>query len=74
MSNTIIYSKPNCSHCVAAKRMLDTWKIEYSVRELGTDLSREELLNLFPTARTMPQIVLHGEHIGGYAELQLALS
>ena len=74
MHETIVYSKPNCPHCVSAKRMLDNLKIEYSERVLGADLSREDLLSLFPNARTMPQIVLHGEHIGGYAELQLALT
>lgn len=74
MHETIVYSKPNCPHCVAAKRMLDTLNIEYSIKELGEDISREELLHLFPSARTMPQIVLYGEHIGGYAELQLTLT
>ena len=35
--------------------------------------SREELLELFPTARTFPQITIDGESIGGYTEFEAYL-
>jgi glutaredoxin len=36
---------------------------------MGTDYTREELMEMFPTARTVPQIKVNGESIGGYDQL-----
>ena len=34
------------------------------------DFSRDEFFNIFPTARTFPQIKIDGTDIGGYTELE----
>ena len=39
---------------------------EYSYKELDKDFTREEFFNIFPTARTFPQIKIDGNDIGGY--------
>jgi glutaredoxin len=39
----------------------------YTVRE---DITIEEFKEMFPEARTVPQIVVDGKHIGGYTELE----
>jgi len=43
---------------------------EYSYKELDKDFTREEFFNIFPTARTFPQIKIDGNDIGGYTELE----
>ena len=40
------------------------------VRKIGDGYTKEELLEEVPNARTVPQIFLNGEHVGGYTELQ----
>lgn len=76
----IIYSKENCPYCVRAKALLKKLNIEYNefvIGEQGSKLlesnqtwaTREDLLERAPNARTVPQIWLDGEHIGGYTEL-----
>ena len=37
---------------------------------LDEDFTREELFEIFPGARTFPQIKIDGENIGGYQQLE----
>ena len=37
---------------------------------LNQDYSREQFFEIFPTAKTFPQIIINGEKIGGYHELE----
>lgn len=76
----IIYSKEHCPYCVRAKSLLDKLGIEYDefiIGDVGSKTlnanqqwaTREDLLERAPNARTVPQIWLDGEHVGGYTEL-----
>ena len=66
-----IYGKPQCHFCDRAKALCEQKGYEYSYQSLGTDFGREEMLEMFPGARTFPQIRVHGENIGGYQELEI---
>lgn len=70
----IVYTKDNCPYCVKAKALLKGYGLECIETVIGKDISREEFLDAFPTARTVPQIILEGEHIGGYEDLAKRLS
>jgi glutaredoxin 3 len=48
--------------------------IEIEERKVGGDWTKEQLLEAVPTARTVPQIFLDDEHIGGFQELKTHLS
>jgi glutaredoxin 3 len=78
--NIEIYTKSNCPHCTQAKALLDSRSLPYSVISLAERgetgeqyVTREELLNRFPGARTMPQIKIDGVAIGGLTELKAYL-
>jgi len=64
-----IYGKPQCSYCDKAKMLCETRGYKYIYKSLDTDFTREELLEQFPNARTVPQIIINGDKIGGYNEL-----
>lgn len=64
-----VYSKDNCPFCVKAKMLLDMKQVEFVEKKVGVDVTREELLEIAPQARTVPQIVIDGEVIGGYDQL-----
>jgi glutaredoxin len=64
-----IWSKDNCPYCVRAKALLENKGVDYEERVIGVDATREQLLERVPHARTVPQIWLDGNHIGGYTEL-----
>lgn len=65
----IIWSTPTCSFCVKAKAELTKRGIEYEERILGIDWTKEQLQEVVPNARTVPQIFLDDVYIGGYTEL-----
>lgn len=65
----LIYGKPQCPYCEKAKNLCEIRGLDYEYRSLGTDYTREELLETFPMARSVPQIVVNGTKIGGYTEL-----
>ena len=44
--------------------------IEFEERKIGSGYTKEDLLEAVPTARTVPQIFLDGELVGGYDQLK----
>ncbi len=68
-NNVIIYTNDNCPYCVMAKRTFERLNVLYTEKKVGADVTREELLEAVPGARTVPQIIINSEVIGGYAEL-----
>lgn len=61
-----IYGKPMCPFCDKAKALCEVRGFNYTYKSLGTDYSREELMEMFPGARTVPQIVVNGNKVGGF--------
>ena len=70
MQKAIIWSKDACPYCVQAKTLLEKKGIEFEERKIGDGYTREDLLEAVPTARTVPQIFLDGEYVGGFTELK----
>lgn len=68
-----LYTTENCSYCTKAKNILTTLKLEYKNYTFGRDFSREYLLEKFPSARSYPVVVVDGEYIGGYTELEMRI-
>ena len=67
----IIYSKDNCIFCEKALSLATMKGLDVTVKKLGVDFDMQKLLEVFPTARTFPQIIVDGENIGGYTEFEL---
>lgn len=72
--NTIVWSQTRCTYCDQAKALLEQNGIEYEERLLGDDWTKQQLIEAVPTARSVPQIFLKGEYIGGYTELRKKLT
>ena len=66
----IVWSKDNCTFCDQAKALLEQRNIAYEERKIGHGYSREDLLEAVPTARTVPQIFVNNNYIGGFTELR----
>lgn len=65
-----MYTTGWCGYCVRAKAFLDAKGLEYSEVNIEDDPNfRAKLLDLTGNW-TVPQILLDGELIGGYAELR----
>jgi len=70
----VVWSKNQCPFCVQAKALLELKGIEFEERNVSTDWTKEQLLEAVPTARTLPQIFLDDNYIGGFTELRKHLS
>ena len=68
--NVEIYTKPFCSYCYRAKRLLDSKGIEYTEHEVyfgGPE--RQEMIERSGGRSTVPQIFIGGRHVGGCSDL-----
>jgi len=74
MTRAIVWSKNQCPYCDQAKNLLKMKGIEFEERNINKDYTKEQLLEAVPTARTVPQIFLDGELIGGFTELRAHLN
>ena len=70
----VVWSKYHCPFCDQAKALLTNKGIEFEEKKIGDGYTKEELLEAVPNARTVPQIFLDGELIGGFTELRTKLT
>jgi glutaredoxin len=64
-----IYSKSNCTYCVMAMNFFDSKKIKYEVYSADDPKIFSEMMERNPQARTVPQIFIDDQLIGGYTDL-----
>ena len=70
----IVWSRYHCPYCDQAKALLTSKGIQFEEKKIGDGYSKEELLEAIPNARSVPQIFLDGELVGGFTELKQKLT
>ena len=70
MTKIIVWSKYHCAYCDRAKALLEFNNIAYEEHRIGDGYTRDDLLEVAPDARTVPQIFINDELIGGFTELE----
>ena len=68
-----IWGKPYCPYCDKAIRLCDKEGLDYTYYQLDEDYTKEELLEIFPNSKMLPQIKVDDKHIGGFMELRTFL-
>jgi glutaredoxin len=70
ISQIIIYSKDNCGYCVKAKSLLNNLGLTYTEKKIENFLTTEALFEeIGKQVRSMPQIKINGNLVGGYNQL-----
>ncbi len=69
-----IFTRPGCGYCVAAKRLLVQHDLSFTEYDLSDPAHHETLRQRAPQARTVPQIFVGTQHIGGFENLNQKLS
>ena len=70
MKDVVIYSTDSCPYCRQAERFLKDKGVDFkSVDVSNDDAMREKLIELSGGRRTVPQIFIGGEAIGGYSDM-----
>ena len=66
----VIYTADNCPYCTMAKKLLDSKSLSYSEINIANDSEkRKALMQKSGGQRTVPQIFINDQHIGGYSDL-----
>ncbi len=70
IAQIILYSKNNCSYCVKAKNLLKNLGLEYTEKKFEDFSDMEKLFeDIGKSVKSMPQIKINGELVGGYNQL-----
>ena len=70
MENIVIYTQDRCVHCNSAKREFETTGWEYTSHNITEINNYNSLQELLPGIRTIPQIWIDDNYIGGYNDLK----
>lgn len=71
MPNILIYSTHTCPYCIRAKQLLDEKGVTY--KEIYIDdepEQRQVMMDKADGRRTVPQIFINDQHIGGFDDLR----
>ena len=66
-----IFTGPNCGYCTAAKALLAERKRAYVEKDITEPGVMAEFRQRLPRQKSIPQVFIDGEHIGGYDDLRL---
>ena len=70
MARLKVFSTKTCPICEKTKHLLKKWGIPYSEVRIDVDINgRREFTEKTQGARTVPQITIDDEWIGGFTEL-----
>jgi glutaredoxin 3 len=72
MTRILLYTTPLCGYCRAAKQLLHGKALDFEEIDVAFDHERRaEMIDRAQGMRTVPQIFIHGRHVGGYDELAM---
>lgn len=66
-----VFAGPQCGYCARAKALLTAKQLPYTEIDITVEENRAELLKRLPRSRTIPQIFIDDEYIGGCEDLEL---
>ena len=71
MKNIVMYTGPSCNFCDAAKRLLKRNNAVFTEINIASKEGlMDEMIRKANGKRTIPQIFIDDNHVGGYQELR----
>lgn len=68
-ARVVVYGTARCPYCVRARALLDNKQIEYDDIRIDEQPQQRATMEKLSNRRTVPQIFINGDHIGGCDEL-----
>lgn len=70
MADVTIYRTNYCPYCDMAERLFDSLGVDYDEIDVTDDAEKREELVDKTGMRTVPQVFIDGESVGGYDEVR----
>lgn len=71
LAEVVIYTAMMCSYCDRAKDLLKTKGVQYQeISVMNSAKVREEMIKRSGGRKTVPQIFINGQHVGGFDDLR----
>lgn len=70
MKKVIVYSTAICPYCIRAKELLESEGIPFEEIRVDLDVTRFEEMKRISGQRTVPQIFIGEQHVGGFSDLK----
>jgi len=71
MAEIEIYTGPGCGFCSRAKQLLTDQGRAFIEHDISEPAVRDAFVARLPRVKSIPQIFIDGEHIGGYDDLAI---
>ena len=68
-SKVIVYTADYCPYCVRAKQLLTRKDIDFQEIDVTDPATRGEMVTRAGGRKTIPQIFINDQHIGGFDDL-----
>tara|TARA_B110001469_G_scaffold109860_1_gene111294 strand:- start:576 stop:830 length:255 start_codon:yes stop_codon:yes gene_type:complete len=69
MAKVEVYSTAQCPYCTMAKQLLERKGVNYSEVRVDKDPAKRQEMMTKSRQRTVPQIFINGQSVGGYTDL-----
>ena len=69
MKHIEVYTTHNCPWCVRARALLESKGLDYEEINVASDTARVQDMIERSGRRTVPQVFIDGEAVGGFTEL-----
>ncbi len=69
MAKVIVYSSAHCPYCVMAKQLLERKGVAFQEVRVDLEPARREEMMQKSQRRTVPQIFINDQAVGGYTDL-----
>ena len=71
MADVVLYTKPGCGYCHAARDLLDRKGVDFEDIVASSDpAKKQEMIQRSGGRATFPQIFINGSHVGGCDDIQ----
>jgi glutaredoxin 3 len=69
MAKVEVYSTAQCPYCTMAKQLLERKGVSYNEVRVDNDPTKRQEMMTKSRQRTVPQIFINGQPVGGYTDL-----
>lgn len=72
--NSVVWTQDSCQYCDMVKGMLKNAGYTVTEKKIdGITVTKKDLFDILPSVRSVPQVFINNNHVGGYKELRAYL-